>query len=75
MERGKVGNMLSQLILNLRQVMEPNTATRLKVGSFTEVTAQLGSRICAPFKSTRTLAKYGWLLASLFSRYLYTVSY
>lgn len=32
-ERGKVGHVLSQLVLDLRQVMEPYTASKLKVGS------------------------------------------
>ena len=32
MERGKVGKKLSQLVLDLRKVMEPYTASKLKVG-------------------------------------------
>ena len=32
MERGRVGRTLSQLVLDLRRVMEPHTASRLKVG-------------------------------------------
>ena len=32
MERGKVGRLLSQLVLDLRHVMEPHTASKLKVG-------------------------------------------
>ena len=32
MERGKIGTTLNQLVLDLRQVMEPYTASRLKVG-------------------------------------------
>ena len=31
MERGRVGNLLNQLVLDLRQVMEPHTASKLKV--------------------------------------------
>ena len=31
MERGKVGRLLSQLVLDLRRVMEPHTASKLKV--------------------------------------------
>lgn len=31
MERGKVGSTLSQLVLDLRQVMRPYTASKLKV--------------------------------------------
>lgn len=31
MERGKVGRLLSQLVLDLRHVMEPHTASKLKV--------------------------------------------
>ena len=31
MERGKVGSVLNQLVLDLRQVMEPYTASKLKV--------------------------------------------
>lgn len=30
-ERGRVGHILSQLVLDLRQIMEPHTASRLKV--------------------------------------------
>lgn len=32
MERGKVGSTLNHLVLDLRKVMEPFTASRLKVG-------------------------------------------
>lgn len=32
-ERGKVGHVLSQLVLDIRKIMEPNTATKLKVKS------------------------------------------
>lgn len=31
MERGKVGRVLSQLVLDLRHIMEPYTASKLKV--------------------------------------------
>ena len=31
MERGKVGKTLNQLVLDLRRVMEPHTASKLKV--------------------------------------------
>ena len=31
MERGRVGRTLSQLVLDLRRAMEPNTASKLKV--------------------------------------------
>ena len=31
MERGKVGSLLTQLVLDLRRVMEPFTASQLKV--------------------------------------------
>ena len=31
MERGKVGRTLSQLVLDLRKVIEPHTASKLKV--------------------------------------------
>lgn len=44
MERGKVGSALNQLIINLRQIMEPNTATRLKV----LVTVALETRLPFP---------------------------
>ena len=30
-ERGKVGHILSQLVLDIRKIMEPNTASKLKV--------------------------------------------
>lgn len=30
-ERGKVGHVLSQLVLDLRHIMEPHTASKLKV--------------------------------------------
>ena len=31
MERGRIGSTLNQLVLDLRQVMEPHTASKLKV--------------------------------------------
>lgn len=40
MERGKVGRILSQLVLDIRHIMEPHTASKLKVGGGTDTNVQ-----------------------------------
>lgn len=37
MERGKVGRLLSQLVLDIRHIMEPHTASKLKVGGYIDI--------------------------------------
>ena len=50
MERGKVGRVLSQLVLDLRHIMEPYTASKLKVLPFIKST-----QYQEPFIFNRTL--------------------
>ena len=48
MERGKVGRTLGQLVLDLRRVMEPHTASKLKVRVHSSLRAYGGVEVVFP---------------------------